>query len=125
MVDIEDAIDNSETNYDWLRALRLEQIYPFPKKALEKELKQMPNLEEIVWVQEEPQNMGAWNFVDDYLRDLLKDRQRLRYVGRPARSAPAVGLPNVHKHEQSQIVEEVLNPKGVDSSERTKNSRIS
>ncbi|MFC4559093.1 2-oxoglutarate dehydrogenase E1 component [Virgibacillus kekensis] len=119
MVDIEDAIANSDEDYSWLRALRLEQIYPFPKKQLEKELKELPNLEEIVWVQEEPKNMGSWNFVDDYLRDALKEGQSLRYVGRPDRSAPAVGEPNVHKTEQNQLIRKAINPsKGGDSSER-------
>ncbi|PAV29803.1 2-oxoglutarate dehydrogenase E1 component [Virgibacillus profundi] len=119
MVDIEEAIDNSEEKFDWLRVLRLEQIYPFPKKDLEKELKELPNLEEIVWVQEEPKNMGSWDFVDDYLRDLLQDGQTLRYIGRPDRSSPAVGVPNVHKTEQSQLVQKAINPsKGGDSSER-------
>ncbi|MEN2767784.1 2-oxoglutarate dehydrogenase E1 component [Ornithinibacillus xuwenensis] len=119
MVDIEEAIVNSEDKFDWLRALRLEQIYPFPTKELEKELKELPNLEEIVWVQEEPKNMGAWSFVDDYLRDVLKPGQTLRYIGRPNRSAPAVGDPNVHKAEQENIVQQAINPTlGGDSSER-------
>lgn len=119
MVDMEDAIENSEENLDWLSIFRLEQIYPFPKKALEAELKALPNIKEIVWVQEEPQNMGAWNFVDDYLRDLLQEGQALHYIGRPDRSAPAVGMPNVHKTEQSQIIQLALNPSiGGDSSER-------
>ncbi|WP_164669650.1 2-oxoglutarate dehydrogenase E1 component [Virgibacillus doumboii] len=119
MVDIEEAIDNSEKNFDWLRAMRLEQIYPFPKKELEKVLKELPNLEEIVWVQEEPQNMGSWDFVDDYLRELLKTGQTLRYIGRPDRSSPAVGEPNVHKTEQNQIIQEaIIESKGGDSSER-------
>lgn len=119
MVDIEEAIVNSENNFDWLRALRLEQIYPFPKKSLEKVLKELPNLEEIVWVQEEPQNMGSWDFVDDYLRDLLKEGQTLSYIGRPSRSSPAVGEPNVHKTEQNQIIQEAITEsKGGDSSER-------
>jgi 2-oxoglutarate dehydrogenase E1 component len=119
MVDIEEQIANSNENYDWLRAMRIEQIYPFPKKALEKELKQLPNLEEIVWVQEEPKNMGSWDFVVEYLRDLLKEGQTLRYVGRERRSSPATGLPTVHKYEQARIIREALNPsKGEDSSER-------
>lgn len=119
MVDIEEEMENKDGKFDWLRALRLEQIYPFPKKELEKVIKELPNLEEIVWVQEEPKNMGAWNFVDDYLRDLLQTGQTLRYVGRPNRSAPAVGVPNVHKTEQGQLVNEALNPsKGGKSSER-------
>src|SRR5690625_108340 len=104
MIDIEDAIEESEENFDWLRALRIEQIYPFPEKELEKELKALPNLEEIVWVQEEPRNMGAWSFVEDYLRELLQDGQTLRYIGRPDRSSPSVGEPNVHKILQDHIV---------------------
>ncbi|WP_331713566.1 2-oxoglutarate dehydrogenase E1 component [Lentibacillus sp. JNUCC-1] len=119
MVDVEEAIDEADESFEWLRALRLEQIYPFPAKELEKELKALPNLEEIVWIQEEPKNMGSWDFVDDYLRDLLKEGQTLRYVGRPDRSSPAVGEPNVHKAEQNQIIQEAINPsKGGNSSER-------
>src|SRR5690606_14540695 len=94
MVDIEEEMAGSEENYDWLNILRLEQIYPFPLKELEDILRGLPSLEEIVWVQEEPKNMGAWDFVDDYLRSLIKDGQKLRYIGRPDRSAPAVGSPN-------------------------------
>ncbi|MFD2630248.1 2-oxoglutarate dehydrogenase E1 component [Oceanobacillus kapialis] len=119
MVDIEEAIDNSEENFDWLGVLRLEQIYPFPKEELERKLSELPNLEEIVWVQEEPKNMGAWDYVDDYLRELLQEGQELRYIGRPHRAAPAVGVPNVHKTEQKQLVQKAINPsKGGDSSER-------
>lgn len=120
MVDIEEAILNSEKNFDFLRVLRLEQLYPFPKKELENVLKELPNVKEIVWVQEEPQNMGGWDFVDDYLRDLLQDGQTLRCIGRPRRSSPAVGIPNVHKTEQNQLVQQAIEPleKGGDSSER-------
>jgi 2-oxoglutarate dehydrogenase E1 component len=119
MVDIEEAMDNAEESFDWLNVLRLEQIYPFPKEELEKKLAELPNLEEIVWVQEEPMNMGAWDYVDDYLRDLLKKGQELRYIGRPHRAAPAVGVPNVHKAEQKQLVQKAINPsKGGDSNER-------
>ncbi|MEW9675660.1 2-oxoglutarate dehydrogenase E1 component [Lentibacillus sp. L22] len=119
MVDIEDAIDKSENSFDWLRVLRLEQIYPFPKKELVKELEQLPNLEEIVWVQEEPQNMGAWVIVVEYLKELVKEGQSIRYVGRPNRSAPAVGEPNVHKTEQNQVVQEAIRePQGGDTRER-------
>ncbi|MFD1361337.1 2-oxoglutarate dehydrogenase E1 component [Lentibacillus salinarum] len=118
MVDIEEAIVDSNETFEWLRALRLEQIYPFPTKQLEQELKELPNLKEIVWVQEEPQNMGSWDFVDDYLRDLLTEEQTLRYIGRPHRASPAVGEPNVDKTEQRQIIEQAINPsEGGDSSE--------
>ncbi|WP_068675644.1 2-oxoglutarate dehydrogenase E1 component [Oceanobacillus sp. Castelsardo] len=118
MVDIEETMDESRENYDWLRIVRLEQIYPFPLKELEEMMNELPNLEEVVWVQEEPRNMGAWDFVDDYIRPLLKDGQKIRYIGRPDRSAPAVGLPNVHKFEQNQIIQQAINPEGGKSSAR-------
>src|SRR5690625_586758 len=110
MVEIEEAIANSDESFDWLRALRLEQIYPFPKLELEKKIKELPNLQEIVWVQEEPKNMGSWDFVDDYLRDLLQDGQSLRYVGRPDRSSPSVGEPNVHNVLQNHIIANAIRP---------------
>ncbi|GIO25629.1 2-oxoglutarate dehydrogenase E1 component [Ornithinibacillus bavariensis] len=109
MIDIEETIDQSGEKFDWLRAVRLEQIYPFPKKELEKIVSELPNLEEIVWVQEEPKNMGAWSFVEERLRELLKQGQTLSYIGRPDRSAPAVGDPNVHKAEQENIVQQAIN----------------
>nr|WP_245347626.1 2-oxoglutarate dehydrogenase E1 component [Oceanobacillus polygoni] len=109
MIDIEETMEVSDQSFEWLRAIRLEQIYPFPKKALEEELKQLPNLKEIVWVQEEPKNMGAWNFVDDYLRDLLQEGQKLRVISRPSRSAPAGGIPSVHKTAQNKIINQALN----------------
>ena len=83
-----------------------------PKKALEEELKHLPNLKEIVWVQEEPKNMGAWNFVDDYLRELLQEGQKLRVISRPSRSAPAGGIPSVHKTAQNKIINQALNISG-------------
>ncbi|HLS35919.1 MAG TPA: 2-oxoglutarate dehydrogenase E1 component [Bacillota bacterium] len=118
MVDIEEAIEQSDESFNWLRALRIEQLYPFPKEELIKELKQLPSLEEIVWVQEEPKNMGAWNFVSEILSELLEEGQTLRYVGRPRRSSPSVGEPNIHKIAQEKIVAEAINPnKGGNSSE--------
>lgn len=110
MIDIENDIENSSESFGWLRALRVEQLYPFPEKELADELKQLPNIEEIVWVQEEPRNMGAWNFVKEKLVNLLQDGQTLRYVGRPERSSPAVGEPNIHKVEQDQLLGEAINP---------------
>ena len=108
MIDIEEELAHSDENYDWLHILRLEQIYPFPKKELVEELKQMPNLKEIVWVQEEPRNMGAWDFVDDYLREILEEDQTLRVISRPKRSAPAGGIPSVHKTAQNKIIYHAL-----------------
>jgi len=117
MVDIEEAIENSDEKFDWLRAIRVEQLYPFPKEELRKEIEQLPNLEEVVWVQEEPKNMGSWRFVLEYLRDLVKDDQMIRYVGRPERAATSVGEPNVHKIMQEEVIAEAINPKGGNNSE--------
>lgn len=118
MVDIEEAVEKSEDNFDWLRALRIEQIYPFPLEELKEEIKQLPNLEEIVWVQEEPKNMGSWSFVLEYLRDLVKENQTLRYVGRPVRASTSVGEPNIHRIFQDKVIKEAINPsKGGNDSE--------
>lgn len=108
MVDIEEAMDGSDENYDWLHILRMEQLYPFPEKELRAELNRLPNVEEIVWVQEEPENMGAWEFVRDYLRKLKKEDQTLRLISRPRRAAPAVGIPSFHKAAQQSIIEQAL-----------------
>ncbi|MBO1005346.1 2-oxoglutarate dehydrogenase E1 component [Pseudogracilibacillus auburnensis] len=118
MVDIEEEIANADEKFDWLRALRVEQLYPFPLEQLKKEIDQLPNLEEIAWVQEEPKNMGSWRFVLEYLRDLAKDGQEIRYIGRPERASTSVGEPNIHKVIQKKVVTEAIRPaKGGNSSE--------
>src|SRR5699024_2330190 len=118
MVDIEDAIDKSEEKFDWLRALRVEQLYPFPMEQLKKEIEQLPNLEEIVWVQEEHKNMGSWRFVLEYLSELGLGDDKIRYVGRPERASKSVGETNVHKVVQNAINNEAINPtKGGNHSE--------
>ncbi|WP_281279569.1 2-oxoglutarate dehydrogenase E1 component [Aquibacillus sediminis] len=117
MVDIEEAMSKSK-NFDNIHILRLEQIYPFPQKQIEQVLKACSNVEEVVWVQEEPRNMGSWNFVKEPLFKMLNEDQELIYVGRCERSSPAVGEPNIHKTEQNRIVHEALElSKGGDFSE--------
>ncbi|MCA0983983.1 2-oxoglutarate dehydrogenase E1 component [Halobacillus yeomjeoni] len=108
MVDIEDTVEKSEESFETIDAVRVEQIYPFPEEKLAKMLEEYPNLEELVWVQEEPQNMGSWYFVEGILHKLLKDGQIHRYVGRPHRASPSVGEPNIHKTEQNRIIHEAL-----------------
>lgn len=109
MVEIEDAVEKAEDGkFDTIDAVRIEQIYPFPDKALAEILETYPNLEELVWVQEEPQNMGSWYFVEGILHKLLKEGQIHRYVGRPHRASPSVGEPNIHKTEQNRIIQEAL-----------------
>ncbi|MFN7288212.1 MAG: 2-oxoglutarate dehydrogenase E1 component, partial [Burkholderiales bacterium] len=71
--------------------VRVEQLYPFPHKALEAELRKYPAATHVVWCQDEPQNQGAWFFVQHHLNEALKEGQRLSYAGRPASASPAVG----------------------------------
>ncbi len=88
--------------------LRLEQFYPFPQRLLQKWLASFPKADEIIWVQEEPQNMGGWAFMRPRLEALLTERQRLRYVGRTASASPATGSYTIHQLEQQQLVKEAL-----------------
>nr|WP_281063579.1 2-oxoglutarate dehydrogenase E1 component [Halobacillus andaensis] len=109
MVEIEDAVEKMEDqSFETLDAVRVEQIYPFPTKHLKEILSEYPNLEELVWVQEEPQNMGSWYFVEGILHRMLEKGQIHRYVGRPHRASPSVGEPNIHKTEQRRIINEAL-----------------
>ena len=91
--------------------LRLEQLYPFPDEPLADELAKYPNAE-IVWCQEEPENMGAWFFVDRRIEKVLIGLQhnftRPLYVGRPEMAATATGLLRRHNQEQAALVEQAL-----------------
>jgi 2-oxoglutarate dehydrogenase E1 component len=87
---------------------RLEQLYSFPAEELKSMLAGYPNLTEVVWTQEEPRNMGAWNYVEPRLRAVLPPVLPLRYVGRPDRASPAEGYPSAHALEQKRLVDEAL-----------------
>jgi 2-oxoglutarate dehydrogenase E1 component len=84
---------------------RVEELHPFPEADLRAEVERFPNLREIVWVQEEPKNMGAWSFVDPRLRALAGDAIPVRYEGRPYRASPAEGYAHMHATEQARIVD--------------------
>jgi 2-oxoglutarate dehydrogenase E1 component len=87
---------------------RVEQLYPFPVEAARALVESYPALDEVVWVQEEPQNMGAWRAIRHRLEEAIGGRVRLRYVGRPWRASPSEGYPTAHLREQERIVKEVL-----------------
>ncbi|RWP73898.1 2-oxoglutarate dehydrogenase E1 component [Mesorhizobium sp.] len=91
--------------------LRVEQLYPFPAKALITELSRFRNAE-MVWCQEEPKNMGAWSFIDPYLEWVLAHidakHQRVRYTGRPAAASPATGLMSKHLAQLAALLEDAL-----------------
>lgn len=84
--------------------VRVEELYPFPKEELQAELERYPNLQEIVWVQEEPKNMGSWSFIAPRLREVVQGRLPVRYEGRPHRASPAEGYADKHAREQARIV---------------------
>ncbi len=87
---------------------RLELLYPLPEGQLHELIESYPHLEEIVWLQEEPMNMGARKWVVPQLIELTEDGPSVRYVSRPERSSPAEGYPAAHKAEQQRLVSEVL-----------------
>src|SRR5690606_22800572 len=101
----------SPSEHDWLQILRLEEVYPFPHKILKEKLAQYPNVKEIVWVQEEPKNMGAWTFVEPLIHAVVNNKIEVSYIGRKRRSSPAEGEPDIHKIEQARIVGETLTRK--------------
>jgi 2-oxoglutarate dehydrogenase E1 component len=88
--------------------LRLELLYPFPAEELQTAIRRYPNLHEVIWLQEEPQNMGAWTFVWPRLQKLLPEGVTLRYVGRPESASPAEGLHSIHVREQARILREAV-----------------
>jgi 2-oxoglutarate dehydrogenase E1 component len=86
---------------------RLEQLYPFPVEEAARLVAAYPSLRELVWVQEEPQNMGAWRAIRHRLEEAAGDVP-LRYVGRPWRASPSEGYPTAHLLEQDRIVRTAL-----------------
>ncbi|HVS30398.1 MAG TPA: multifunctional oxoglutarate decarboxylase/oxoglutarate dehydrogenase thiamine pyrophosphate-binding subunit/dihydrolipoyllysine-residue succinyltransferase subunit [Thermoanaerobaculia bacterium] len=88
--------------------IRLEQFYPFPQPMLAAALKPFESATEVVWVQEEPRNMGAWPFLHERLAALLGPNQKLRYVGRPLAAAPATGSHHRHEDQQKALVQAAL-----------------
>jgi 2-oxoglutarate dehydrogenase E1 component len=83
---------------------RVEELYPFPESDIHRLVDSFPALQEVVWVQEEPRNMGAWGYMELRLRHILPREIELRYEGRPNRASPAEGNPDRHRVEQSRIV---------------------
>jgi multifunctional 2-oxoglutarate metabolism enzyme len=83
---------------------RVELLYPFARDQLRELVGRYPNLKEIVWVQEEPKNMGAWSVMARRLPELVPDGVEFSYVGRPQRSSPSEGYPAAHRSEQERIV---------------------
>ncbi len=102
--------------------VRTEQLYPFPEMEFNEVLRSYPAASQVVWVQEEPRNMGAWGFVRGYIQPVL-DRQgrTIGYAGRPESASPSPGSLKRHNQEQGQLIEEAFAPPTV---ERKRNKRL-
>ncbi len=87
---------------------RVEQLYPYPKAQVVELLNHYPNAREVIWVQEEPRNMGAWRYIRGHLLGSISSHQKLDYVGRPHAASPATGSLTRHLEEQAKVVEEAL-----------------
>jgi 2-oxoglutarate dehydrogenase E1 component len=83
---------------------RIELLYPFPEDRVKDVIEGYPNLREVLWVQEEPKNMGAWTFVEPLLREVSRGELPVIYVGKPPRPSPAQGSAHFHKREHADIV---------------------
>ena len=98
-----EASDNGE-----VAVVRLEQFYPFPSSKLNEVFASYPSATELVFTQEEPQNMGGWAFVEPRLREIKPERMSLNYIGRAASASPATGSYAIHGLEQHRIIETSL-----------------
>jgi 2-oxoglutarate dehydrogenase E1 component len=92
--------------------VRVEQLYPFPKREIQAILARYRQAREIFWVQEEPRNRGAWQFMEDRLRDMLPDPAVLSYVGRDESASPATGSYKSHESEEQELIAHALDLNG-------------
>ncbi|MEL7430710.1 MAG: 2-oxoglutarate dehydrogenase E1 component, partial [Pseudomonadota bacterium] len=103
--------EREKRGLDDIYILRVEQLYPFPAKALITELTRFKDAE-WVWCQEEPKNMGSWSFIEPYLEwvfaHIKAKHARARYAGRPASASPATGLMSKHLAELDAFLEDAL-----------------
>ena len=95
----------TKTKTDDLALIRIEQLYPLHLEKIKTILKNYHTAQEFFWVQEEPQNMGAWNFISPFLSELLPPGTKLNYIGRDRSASPAVGSYALHKKEFAAIMD--------------------
>jgi 2-oxoglutarate dehydrogenase E1 component len=105
-------IDSAERreSAEKVAVVRVELLYPFAGSQIEALIKSYPNLREVVWVQEEPRNMGAWSVMNRRLPQVMADNLKLEYIGRPGRASPSEGYSVAHVREQERIVLTALSP---------------
>ena len=84
--------------------VRIEELYPWPEAKLFEVLDRYPNARQVWWVQEEPANMGAWNYIHIRLHRVLRDRAKLKHIARAPSASPASGSSKVHDAEQHRLL---------------------
>ncbi|MFN0184280.1 MAG: 2-oxoglutarate dehydrogenase E1 component [Aquabacterium sp.] len=104
-----DLIKRRDEKKAWdVAIVRVEQLYPFPHKAFASEMRRFPSATEIVWCQDEPQNQGAWFFIQHQIHENMDEGQKLGYAGRPASASPAVGYAHLHVEQQKALLEQAF-----------------
>jgi 2-oxoglutarate dehydrogenase E1 component len=99
----------SELNDTQTAILRFEQFYPFPRSHLKFALKRFKAVKQWAWVQDEAENMGAWQFIRPRIEAVIG--KPLTFIGRPASSSPAAGFPHIHRRRQEEIIARAVGPK--------------
>ncbi|MBL8328941.1 MAG: 2-oxoglutarate dehydrogenase E1 component, partial [Rubrivivax sp.] len=104
-----DLIRKRDDKKAWdVAILRVEQLYPFPHKTFAAEMKRFPNATDVVWCQDEPQNQGAWFFIQHQIHENMLEGQKLGYAGRPASASPAVGYSHLHQEQQKALLDQAF-----------------
>jgi multifunctional 2-oxoglutarate metabolism enzyme len=115
------AVAREERKANHVALVRVEQLYPFDADQAADILARYPLTAEVVWVQEEPRNMGPWRFLREWLDPLLEPTLReLRYVGRPESASPATGSGKRHQQEQAEIVNDALTPGAISQTRKVR-----
>jgi 2-oxoglutarate dehydrogenase E1 component len=110
-VELDEMIHEKKDDLDWLHMVKVEELYPFPSGRIQEVLERYPNIDEFIWLQEEPQNMGAWHYILPYLQELTKHENQVSFIGRKRRSSTAEADPKIHKKEQNRILTEATTRK--------------
>ncbi|WP_394935800.1 multifunctional oxoglutarate decarboxylase/oxoglutarate dehydrogenase thiamine pyrophosphate-binding subunit/dihydrolipoyllysine-residue succinyltransferase subunit [uncultured Ilumatobacter sp.] len=105
-----DAIAERDKRNEPVAVVRIEQLYPLPTEQMLTILKKYPNARELRWLQEEPENMGAWNFIEHNTWRVKEQGYDLRHVARVASGSPATGSKAIHDQEHAELMEEIFAP---------------
>jgi 2-oxoglutarate dehydrogenase E1 component len=103
-----DAAERDNATTPASAIVRVEQLFPWPDTEISSILEKYQSASEVVWLQEEPENMGAWSFVHERLHAVTRDRFSLRHVARASAGSPATGLHAMHQLEQDDLMQRAL-----------------